>query len=67
MIVFDKKTNKKIMHTYLKKTFILFSILLTTMSIETKADEGMWTLSNLPQAVYEKMVEEGYHLPYNSI
>lgn len=55
------------MHTYLKKTFLLFSILLTTMSIETKADEGMWTLSNLPQAVYEKMVEEGYHLPYNSL
>ena len=37
------------------------------MSRETKADEGMWTIANLPQAVYEKMVEEGYHLPYNSL
>lgn len=31
------------------------------------ADEGMWTLSNLPQAVYEKMQEEGYRLPYGQI
>ena len=27
------------------------------------ADEGMWTLSNLPQSVYDKMHEEGYRLP----
>ena len=31
------------------------------------ADEGMWTLSNLPQAVYEKMQEEGYRLPYGQL
>ena len=24
------------------------------------ADEGMWTLYNLPQAVYEQMQAEGY-------
>ncbi len=27
------------------------------------ADEGMWTLYDLPQAVYEKMQIEGYQLP----
>ena len=34
------------------------------------ADEGMWTLYNLPDAVYEQMVAEGFQLPcdmlYNS-
>ena len=31
------------------------------------ADEGMWTLYNLPQAVYDEMVQEGFQLPYNSL
>ena len=30
-------------------------------------DEGMWTLYNLPQAVYDEMVQEGFQLPYNSL
>ena len=30
-----------------------------------KADEGMWTLYNLPNAVYEQMRLEGYQLPYD--
>ncbi len=32
-----------------------------------KADEGMWTLYNLPQAVYETMKAEGYQLPYDKL
>ena len=32
-----------------------------------KADEGMWTLYNLPQAVYEQMRAEGFQLPYNDL
>lgn len=28
------------------------------------ADEGMWTLYNLPEAVYNQMKEEGFTLPY---
>ena len=32
-----------------------------------KADEGMWTLYNLPQAVYEQMRVEGFQLPYNDL
>ena len=32
-----------------------------------KADEGMWALYNLPQAVYEQMRVEGFQLPYNDL
>ncbi|MBO7499125.1 MAG: S46 family peptidase, partial [Bacteroidaceae bacterium] len=32
-----------------------------------RADEGMWTLYNLPNAVYEKMRLEGYQLPYSQL
>ena len=31
------------------------------------ADEGMWTLYNLPDAVYEQMKTEGYQLPYDKL
>jgi len=31
------------------------------------ADEGMWTLYDLPQAVYETMRHEGYQLPYDQL
>ena len=32
-----------------------------------KADEGMWTLYNLPQAVYQQMKLEGFQLPYDDL
>ena len=32
-----------------------------------KADEGMWTLYNLPNAVYETMKQENYQLPYGAL
>lgn len=31
------------------------------------ADEGMWTLFDLPQAVYNQMKGEGFKLPYNNL
>lgn len=31
------------------------------------ADEGMWTLYNLPQAVYEQMQGQGFNLSYNGL
>ena len=37
------------------------------LSLGAYADEGMWTLYNLPQAVYEKMKSEGYELPYEQL
>ena len=32
-----------------------------------KADEGMWMLYNLPQAVYQQMQAEGFELPYEGL
>ena len=50
----------------MKKTLLsLFALLVATVS--TKADEGMWTLYNLPQAVYEQMKAEGFSLTYNDL
>ena len=37
------------------------------LGLTTQADEGMWTLYNLPQAVYETMKQEGYQLPYDKL
>ena len=36
-------------------------------TLGAKADEGMWTLYNLPNAVYERMKLEGYQLPYDQL
>ena len=49
----------------MKKTFITLFTLLSLLP--AKADEGMWTLYDLPQAVYERMQLEGYKLPYNAL
>ena len=49
----------------MKKTFIALSMLLGLLP--AKADEGMWTLYDLPQAVYERMQLEGYKLPYDAL
>lgn len=32
-----------------------------------KADEGMWMLYNLPQAVYQQMQAEGFEMPYEGL
>mgnify|MGYP003468112563 FL=1 len=48
-----------------KKAGALAGLLLLATS--ALADEGMWTLYNLPQAVYDKMQEEGFTLPYADI
>ena len=45
----------------------LFLAALCMLSLSANADEGMWTLYNLPQAVYEKMKIEGYELPYENL
>ncbi len=49
---------------------ILLPLLMTFFLLvpsSLKADEGMWTLYNLPQAVYEQMRAEGFQLPYNDL
>ena len=54
----------------MKKSALLIAGLLAWGSTSMHADEGMWTLYNLPDAVYEQMVAEGSQLPcdmlYNS-
>ena len=42
-------------------------ILHSSFFISLHADEGMWTLYNLPDAVYEQMKTEGYRLPKSSL
>ena len=53
----------------MKKSLITLTSLITllTLSLPLKADEGMWTLYNLPNAVYETMKQENYELPYGAL
>jgi hypothetical protein len=48
-------------------SLISFFILHSSFLIFLHADEGMWTLYNLPDAVYEQMKTEGYRLPKSSL
>ena len=45
---------------------ILISM-LAMLAMSAQADEGMWTLYNLPNAVYETMKLENYELPYGAL
>ncbi|MBO6234508.1 MAG: S46 family peptidase [Prevotella sp.] len=54
---------KKLQILSLISSFILHS----SFFISLHADEGMWTLYNLPDAVYEQMKTEGYRLPKSSL
>ena len=50
----------------MKKLFLLlFSSNFSLLTVQ--ADEGMWTLYNLPNAVYETMKQENYELPYGAL
>ena len=46
---------------------LLFTLLAACSLTSAKADEGMWTLYNLPNAVYETMKQENYELPYGAL
>ena len=50
----------------MKKSLFILTSLITLLSLPAKADEGMWTLYNLPNAVYETMKQENYELPYGA-
>ena len=49
----------------MKKTLLLAAGLFALTS--ANADEGMWTLYNLPDPVYEQMVAEGFQLPCDEL
>lgn len=46
----------------MKKSTLLLAGMLS-LGTSMHADEGMWTLHNLPDAVYQQMVAEGFQLP----
>ena len=48
------------------KKLILFLTAMISFG-SANADEGMWTLYNLPQAVYNQMQAEGFQVPYNDL
>ena len=49
----------------MRKIFLFIACLAA--SFQTKADEGMWTLYNLPPQVYEIMQNEGFTMSYNDL
>ena len=49
----------------MKKTLLLLTAALAMQTAH--ADEGMWTLYNLPPAVYEQMQAEGFQMSYNDL
>ncbi len=50
----------------MKKSTLLAAALLFMGGV-AHADEGMWTLYNLPQAVYNQMQQYGFSLPYDGL
>lgn len=63
---FTKERKSKKAKDSLTKALLLLPFYLFTF-LPLTADEGMWTLYNLPQAVYDEMVQEGFTLPYTSL
>ena len=51
----------------MKKFLLLVLPFYLFTCLPIKADEGMWTLYNLPNAVYETMKQENYELPYGAL
>ena len=50
-----------------KKSSILLAGLLALSAGQVKADEGMWTLYNLPLQAFEQMQSYGFNLPYEAL
>lgn len=50
-----------------KKVIALFAAMMAIGANNASADEGMWTLYNLPPAVYEQMKQEGFQLPMEQL
>ncbi|MCQ2221035.1 MAG: S46 family peptidase [Prevotella sp.] len=52
----------------MKKTLLTLIAAITFLSpMKVSADEGMWTLFNLPQLAYEQMKAEGFTMPYEDL
>ena len=46
---------------------VILLIVCVVASLQSKADEGMWTIYNLPPQVYEIMQNEGFEMSYNDL
>ena len=51
----------------MKRKNLLLAAALMLSAHAAHADEGMWTLYNLPQAVYEQMKSYGFSAPYSKL
>ena len=49
------------------KKQLLYHIIIALMPLSALADEGMWMLYNLPDAVYERMKGYGFALPKSAL
>lgn len=49
------------------KTKTLLLSAFAALGLQANADEGMWTLYDLPQAVYQQMQAEGFTVPYEGL
>ena len=50
-----------------KAVLFILSIFLFTLPSKVRADEGMWTLYNLPTAIYDQMCQYGFQLPMEQL
>ena len=50
-----------------KKATVLLAAMMAFSAHQAKADEGMWTIYNLPSSVYEMMQREGFQMTYNDL
>ncbi len=58
----------KIQSSTIRKALSFLPLSLLSLSpLKASADEGMWTLYNLPQQVYQTMQGYGFQLPYDSL
>ena len=57
----------RINNRYNMKKLLLLLFISNFSLLTAQADEGMWTLYNLPNAVYETMKQENYELPYGAL
>jgi len=51
----------------MKKILISLTTLITLIALPTHADEGMWTMYDLPVAIYEQMKQYGFQLPMEEL
>ncbi len=65
MAIHVKNKNNKLSFMLNMKKILVSLMCLCTLGAH--ADEGMWTLYDLPTAIYDQMVQEGFQLPQEQL